>query len=277
MNNLVLTCIYNEETLIKLFLTYYNSLLSKLGQGKIIFIDFGCIDSTINIINNFKLSKNIEVEIIKNFTFEHREDVMMLFRNHYWKRFKDDFNYVFIVDVDEIVYDDNLIENLSKGVDCFLSEGVDIITNSFKNISKQIKQYTDINLFLDSVKFFPNLNKINIFNPKTFHPNYNDGCHISKPIGKIPNIVQSTYLLHFKHIGYKLFLKNAISKEKRYNFHSKKYGHGFHYSLDKLLTNEQYNEKISNTCNIKGRIPILIDTFAPNYYKMVHNFNNMFS
>jgi len=54
---------------------------------------------------------------------------MMLFRNHYWKRFKDDFNYVFIVDVDEMVYDDNLIENLSKGVDCLLSEGVDVITN----------------------------------------------------------------------------------------------------------------------------------------------------
>jgi len=132
-------------------------------------------------------------------------------------------------------------------------------------------------LFLDSVKFFPNLNKINVFNPKTFHPNYEDGCHISKPIGKIPNITQSTYLLHFKLIGYKLFLKNAISKDNRYKFHSKKYGHGFHYSLDKLLTKEQYNKKISDTCNIKGRVPILIDTFAPSYYKMVHNFNNMFS
>lgn len=277
MNILIQTCLYNEEHIIRLFLRYYTSLIKKFGTGTIIFIDFGCTDNTIRIINQFKQHTTINIEIVDNFTTEHREDILMLYRNHYWKRFKNDFDYVFIVDADEIVYDDNLYSNLISGVDCLLSEGADIVTDYFKPISKHVNNYTDITLFLNSVQFFVNLNKINVINPKTFHPNFHDGCHLAYPVCKLPFTCKPTYLLHFKYIGYELFKMNAIRKSNRYLTHSTKFNHGYHYSLHKQYSKSEYLHQISNITNIRSRQPELVQEFTPTFYSVIENYKNMFT
>lgn len=278
MNNLVLTCIYNEEHIIKLFLTYYNSFLSTLGSGTIMFVDFGCTDNTIRIINQFKFNPSVKVEIINNYTTEHREDILMLYRNHYWKRFKNQYDYVFIVDADELIYDANLIENLQSGIDYLISEGFDVITDYFKPISKHINKYDDIKLFMSSVKPFINLNKINVFNPKTFHPNYNDGCHIANPVCKIPFVCKPTFLIHFKWIGYNLYVKNASQKAARYLTHSAKYKHGYHYTLPDNYTSELYEDCVNKMQKINlTRDPEFPERFTPTFCSVIDNFKNMFS
>jgi len=278
MNILIQTCLYNEETSINLFLQYYNSLINDIGSGTIIFIDFGCTDYTIKRIKQFRFHPTVKIEIINNYTTEHREDILMLYRNHYWKRLKNNFDYVFIVDVDEIVHDDDLINNLTSGVDCLLSEGVDVVTNHFKVISKRVKKCEDIKLFYRNVKFFKNLNKINVFNPKTFHPNFYDGCHLAKPICKLPFNIKPTYLLHFKHIGYKLFIKIAKEKSNRSLTHSNTFNHGYHYTLNKDYTERKYNdESNSNLIDITGRPPNLVPEFTPTFYSVIENYKNMFT
>lgn len=278
MNNLVLTCLYNEEHIIKLFLTYYNSLLSTLGSGTIMFVDFGCTDNTIRIINQFKFNPNVKVEIIDNYTTEHREDILMLYRNHYWKRFKNEYDYVFVVDADEFIYDPNLIENLKSGTDCLISEGFDVVTEHFKQISKRIKKCEDIRLFMSSVWPFVNLNKINVFNPKTFHPNYNDGCHTANPVCKIPFICKPTFLIHFKCIGYNLYIKNAKQKSARYLTHSSKYKHGYHYTLPDNYTPEFYTGWVNSLEKTNlTRPPKYPDNVTPTFCSVIDNFKNMFS
>jgi hypothetical protein len=239
MNVLIQAPYFNEEKLLPFFLHYYTDLIKKIGTGRIVLFDFGSYDRSKEIIENYKTFPGITIENIQMHTSQHREDLLMCVRNGYWKVFNDRFDYVFVVDIDEIIYHKDLCNLLkNKKYDIFRSIGYDI---SLPIIPESIYTIDNIKSICTSLWQNDALNKVSIFNPK-IDVNYYWGCH-SESFNEGNLSDKEITLYQFRYLGYEYFKFINTEKFKRKNLND---GFGNHYEHYINLTTEDYNNIIKD-------------------------------
>jgi len=236
-NILVQALCYNEERLLPFFLDYYSDF-----SNIITIIDTGSTDSSIDIIQSFD---KCEIDLIQLDFPEHREDLLMLFRNHYWKRVQKKYDWVFIVDIDEYIYSprgltDVLHEAKAINSTIFPIKGYDMVADSLPESATNIIDHTR--------RGFPvsNLDKLAVFNPNAVDIRYNDGCHTAEPYGAIKYHPSPLFLLQYRFMGHDYFIDVTKDKAKRNKEHSNNNNLGYHYNYQQDYDLDQYNEQITS-------------------------------
>lgn len=240
---LFLLC-YNEERMILHTLNYYSKFCSKIT-----IIDNESTDNTLNIVKKF----DSNIEIINLYTDgEIRDDLTANIKNNCWKGSNAD--YVIVCDMDEFLYDENLIEKLKtakkNNVIIPVVTGYNMISDYFPNnydllITDQVKYGIRDRMFDKSI----------IFNPKMLiDVNYQPGCHSCAPDfnqEKVVDFLVEFKLLHYKYIDKEyLYQKHktysnrlsSINKEKRYGYEYL-LGNDF---IDKIFSLSYYLIKVIN-------------------------------
>jgi glycosyltransferase involved in cell wall biosynthesis len=210
---------FNEEKMILHTLNYYSKICSK-----IIIIDNQSTDDSISLASKYK---NVDIKQL-NSGNEFVEDRLTESRNNCWKGSTAD--YVIVCDMDEFLYDENLLEKLvmakQQGVIMPMIIGYNMMSQDFpsnynKLITEQVKHGVKSSRFDKKI----------IFDPKRVKEiNYRPGAHLSYPVFFEDNVVYPLLelkLLHYKYLGkYYLYKKHEgyvnrmseISKEKRHGY-----------------------------------------------------------
>jgi hypothetical protein len=96
----LITVGWNESKILPMFLNYYSPQVDK-----IIYYDNQSTDDSINIINHYTNKEGMcEIEII-NFDTDNeiKDDLLLDLKNSEWKKYKNKYDWVIIVDVDEFI------------------------------------------------------------------------------------------------------------------------------------------------------------------------------
>lgn len=232
---------FNEEKMILHSLNYYSQFCSK-----IIIIDNQSTDNSILLAEKFE---NIEVRSL--FTGnEFVEDVLTYSRNNCWKGSKADF--VIVCDMDELLYDENLIEKLiiakQKNISIPKIQGYNMICDYFPdNYEKLITN--QIQYGVRTTRFDKNI----VFDPKQVKEiNYRPGAHLCNPVfytEPISREVIELKLLHYKYLGKEYLYQKHKKYVERMSEISKKKLHGAEYlegktHIDKMFEASNKLEKI---------------------------------
>ena len=190
---------FNGEALLPHVLKHYSSFCEK-----IIVFDNESTDNSLKVIKKFKKA---EARVFSTGgKLDDRENTRI--KNEEWKPYKDEFDYVICVDLDELVYHkDGTFEYLEQA----FKDGYNIIQCDGWNIVDNHEIYPDVKIFEQYPKGMQAEaeSKFAVFNPKEIDINYGIGQHpwcSEKPKGNI-KLFKSGYndfkLLHFKQISYR--------------------------------------------------------------------------
>jgi len=235
---LKITPICDDEVFLPHHLKYYDFI------DKHIFVDFGGTDSSIDILKKAQQS-NPNIEIVQCKASQVRHDTMSLFKNHYYKYYRQYYDIVIVADVDEIIYHPNIKQVLknTKPNNYFVNKGFQVVMDDVPDIDTFL---TDIKLGVEDKTF----NKPSVFDINLdmyFRP----GHHVCFPVA--PNGAQAEpiydvfYLLHYKYLGanyLKDISKKRFSRRKEY---SKRIGHSGHYQSIVERPQDHFNE-IKSSC-----------------------------
>jgi glycosyltransferase involved in cell wall biosynthesis len=228
---LKITPVFNEASLLPFHLRYYDWVTTQ------IFFDFGSTDNSNDIIKKYAKQTKKDIRFIKCHTEEHREDLLMLIRNHYYKQFQE-YNWIVIADVDEFVYAPNLTDTIKKSnADVFLCSGYNMFSeNQMIDSDKCIVKQSKLGVQTDFHT------KMSIFKPDV-DIRYSWGCHEAYPEVKGRDIVinkKDFYLLHYRFFTLDIFrLSNKMKHRRNKIFsHTTKYGH--HYDVEDHIIDQKY-------------------------------------
>jgi glycosyltransferase involved in cell wall biosynthesis len=229
----VLTICWNEELFLPYFLNYYSF------ADKIIVFDNFSSDKSIEIIKKYK-----NTEYTYYFTNESiRDDYYLFIKNQLWKSYKNDCDWMIIVDIDEIVYHPldlrEFITRLPKDTAYIECYGFEMFSNNFFN-AKGDTIFEKCKTGIPHNKH----NKISIINTKLVSEiNYLAGCHMANPVIK-GRIIKDPMLklLHYKFIVPLPYLVQRYSiMAKRLSEFNKENQYGFHYSNIREMTKKYYS------------------------------------
>lgn len=212
---------YNEEKMILHSLNYYAQFCNK-----IIVIDNQSTDDSIKLAKHFE---NVEVRYLPTGN-EFVEDVLTFSRNNCWKGSTADF--VIVCDMDELLYDENLIGKLQVAKQLNISipgiEGYNMMSDDFPNDYKK--------LIIDQVKYGVRTNRFDkriIFDPKKVKEmNYRPGAHLCNPVlhDDVSNESSIEFkLLHYKYLGKEYLYQKHQRYAQRMSDVSKEKKHGAEY------------------------------------------------
>ena len=254
MNNsiLVITPVFNEEKLLPLHYNYYNHLTGLHNESKMVYIDFGSTDNSVDLLESYS-KENENVEYLICDTKEHREDVLMLFRNHYHKsshyqnvRGRSGFKWVFTVDVDEFVYnknldqilDDPMVHNKSTIFRCI---GYDL---HFDNIPEKFNFSNLTSKYNIEGRRHKHLDKFLVFDPNYVDIRHDTGCHDANPLGYVKYGDTKLYNLQLKFLGKEYFIHVNKQKSSRTKKHAIETNSGYHYNgyLEDMEANPTWYE-----------------------------------
>lgn len=231
----VLTVCWNEEIFLPVFLSYYSF------ADKIIIFDNFSSDNSINIIKQFR-----NTEIVKYNTNEQiRDDIYIAIKNNMWKDFKNECDWIIIVDIDEIVFHPiglkQYLLRLPQNIALIKSNGFEMFFNG-NNSYTDNSNFDILGVYNKGVKNSKHC-KFNIINTNLVSDiNYLPGCHTAFPIYKgIIHNDPNLKMLHYKFIYPLKFLIYRYSlMAKRLSDYNKKNALGFHYSNIQNLV-KKYN------------------------------------
>jgi glycosyltransferase involved in cell wall biosynthesis len=237
---LYLLC-FNEEKMILHTLNYYSKICSK-----IIIIDNQSTDNSIRLASDYK---NIEFRYLDSGN-EFIEDKLTESKNICWKGSAAD--YVIVCDMDEFLYDEQLLEKLlmAKEQKIIMPTVIgynmmsdDFPTNYESLITEQVKYGVRSERFDKQI----------IFDPKKVKEiNYRPGAHLCQPVfygNRIESSKIELKLLHYKYLGKDYLYKkhkgyanrmSEISKDKK---HGAEYLDGESY-IDSIFESSKFLEKI---------------------------------
>lgn len=236
----LMSCCYNEAKILPFYLDYY---LNFIKVDKIILYDGGSTDETHDILKNYP---QVEVFIDKKDKMDERE--MTNLRSNGWKKYRNDYKWIIVCDMDEFIYHPNLKEKLkefeSKGITIPLIEGFDMISLSFPFFEKENFIHYNIKRGIKDSEY---LNKKAIFR-SDIDINYNLGTHSCNPDG---NIVYSEKeeikLLQYKWLSYEYLIEQSKLKFDRLSDWNLEVRAGGHYnSYSKLLYGDFIKRYISS-------------------------------
>ena len=213
---------WNESTFLPFFLNYYSFI------DKIIIFDNFSSDNSVEIIKNYN---NVEYTYY-NTNEKIRDDIYLEIKNNLWKTYKNECDWIIIVDIDEIIYHPiglvNYLLRIPKDIAILQCTGFEMFSpNIFDHPGNSILEKCDTGIAYNQ------LNKCTIINTKlTKDINYLAGCHSCNPIieGRIlrdPNFK----LLHYKFVFPLPFLINRYKiMSHRLSDENKKNSWGLHYN-----------------------------------------------
>lgn len=234
---------FNGEVLLPHVLTHYSSFCEK-----IIVFDNESTDNSLEIIKQFPKA---EARVFcTDGKLDDRENTHI--KNEEWKPYKNDFDLVICVDLDELVYHKNgtkefLESKFKEGYNLFQCDGWNIIDNH--------EILPNVNLFSQYPKGIQSEaeNKIAVFNPKEIDINYGIGQHpwcAEKPKGNI-RLFKSDYtglkLLHFKQISYRYWKMKFDQQQSNLSKFNLDNNLGCYFKIvdmDKVHTEKWYIEQI---------------------------------
>jgi glycosyltransferase involved in cell wall biosynthesis len=233
----VITICWNEELFLPYFLDYYSF------ADKIIIFDNFSTDRSIEIIKKYK-----NTEYTHYFTNESiRDDYYLFIKNELWKSYKNECDWIIIVDIDEIVYYPlglkELIKRLPKDIAYVQCNGFEMFCSDFLN-----SRGNTIFEKCKTGKANDKHNKISIINTKLLSEiNYLVGCHAANPVIKGRALKDPAIkLLHYKFITPLPYLIHRYSiMAKRLSNYNKVNQFGFHYANIKGMTRKYHNLRIS--------------------------------
>lgn len=225
---------YNEEKIIVHTLNYYSQFCNK-----IIVIDNQSTDQSIALATQFK---NVEVRTLPS-NNQFIEDVLTTSRNNCWKGSKADF--VIVCDMDELLYDENLIQKLESAKHHHISipkiNGYNMMSENFPDdysqlITNQVKQGIRTTRFDKKI----------IFDPKNVKEiNYRPGAHLCYPVfyqspPATPTIELA--LLHYKYLGKDYLYQKHQRYADRMSTTSKEKKHGAEYLEGQTHINKMFEQ-----------------------------------
>lgn len=235
----VISPIKNEIDILPFFMDYY---LNFVGVDKIIFSDGNSDDGSVEYIKTF----GDKTEVIIEDHQEYNELNLMRPRNELWKKYKDEYDWFIIVDADEFLYHPNIKELITQ----YKINGVTVPTTlGFQMFSTEFPKF-EPGVYLPNLikngfedKF---LDKCVLFNPKEVNMRYSWGSHQSYPDG---NVVQNSdtelLILHYKYLSRDYLNKKGAYGENRRSQQAIKNGHASHWVRNAEMTDEEYQEIIS--------------------------------
>jgi hypothetical protein len=240
------TICFNEEKLLPFFLDYYSNFVK---VDKMVFLDGNSTDKSHEIIKSYDIAELI----IDNQEDGADEKKFRDIRNNVWKKYREDYDFVIVCDIDEFLYHPNIREKLKeykdRDVTIPLIKGYDMISQSFPIFEKG-KYITDLiktGLIEDHW-----LAKKVIFNPKKIEEiNYRYGSHDCDPIGDIiHNDEEELFLLHYKWLSYDYMTKRyqfLSSRRSKWNIDN---GACTHWVENSLITKEEFDYKYQTSINV---------------------------
>ena len=240
----VSTMCYNEVEILPFWLDYY---VNFIGVDKIIFFDGGSDDGTQELIRQCPIADLI---VEKNDKLDTRCGINI--QNNGWKKYKDDYDWMIVCDMDEFLYHPNLKEKLmeykEQGITIPLIEGFDMISMDYpifetgKFIHQKIKS---------GIKDSEYLNKFAIFNPKKVDINYRMGCHRCDPIGDIKfSGEEEIKLLQYKWLSYEHLTEQSRKKYERLSDWNLEHRAGFHYKVYSETPLKDYIDRFNCSINV---------------------------
>ena len=239
-----MTMCYNEVDIMPFWLDYYVNFIK---VDKIIFYDGGSNDGTKELIKKCPIAEMIEQYHDKCDT---RWGIDV--QNNGWKKYKDDYDWMIVCDMDEFIYHPNLTEKLedykNKNITIPLIEGFDMISINFPKFEKG--NYLP-NLIKNGIKDPEYLNKNMIFNPKVVDINYRMGCHRCDPKGEVKFGEQyDIKLLQYKWLSYKYLTDKSKSKYERLSDWNLEHRAGEHYNKYSILPLKDYMKRYNSSINV---------------------------
>lgn len=242
MKILLITICYNEEKMLPHFLKYYSKYCDK-----IIVCDGGSTDKSHEIIK-----ANPKCELNLDYVSDKADDIQFLeIKNELWKKYRDEYDWCIVVDIDEFLFSFDGLINLFAAADkknacVILPEGYDMYSE------KSLKE--DSNLFEDFPNGIPfqNSSKMCAFNIKKLKDiDYLAGCHVALPrdINNLPALVMTnkSILMHYRFLGLGDVLQKKHLAESRLSERNKQNGFGIHNLTSDDAWIHRFNEGLKNS------------------------------
>lgn len=237
--DLYVTC-WNEERMIPFFLRYYEPLVNR-----IIIYDDGSTDRSLELL---AASPKVEVRRLRqgaSYVLMQKEEM-----NQCWKESRGRADWVFLCDLDELVYHENLLGYLAKcrsaGVTILNPVGLDMVSAYFPppNINLTETVRLCVRAFLQD--------KLAVFNPDAIDEiNYTPGRHLAHPTGRVvfPE-KRDVKLLHYKQLGLDYLLSRSKELAGRKSELDRKYGWGLHYDRSPEEIRVHFENMLSEAMDI---------------------------
>ena len=236
MNITIYTTAYNEEKMLPFFLDHYSQFASK-----IVIYDNESTDDTVQIAKDHPLVSDIHT--IK--TGGCVDDSMYIdLKSWCWK--DDDSDYVMLVDVDELIYHDNVVNYLKETkYSAYLPVGYNMISEDFPNldisITDQIKDGVFDHMYNKPVIFNPNIIKDVEYRLGSHKATFYDADGIVTPIQS------ELKMLHYKNVGFDYRLNRHKLFSKRMSDFNQKTSSGIHYTWDTKTQKDEFNDILARS------------------------------
>jgi glycosyltransferase involved in cell wall biosynthesis len=252
----VLSCCYNEEEILPFYLDYYTNFIK---ADKIIIYDGGSTDNTPNIVKNYP---NVEFIVDNKEKMDERN--LRDIRNNGWVKYKDEYDWVIVCDMDEFIYHPNLKELLSKydseNITIAKVNGYDMVSNDFPTFEKGKFLPSFITKGVHEPKW---LNKSAVFNPKKVYINYDYGTHSCSPIGIIKYSENpDVKLLQYKWLSHEYITQKSLKSSQRLSDWNLETGMAFHYKDFSQMNKDTFMNKLNSSIEIINEFKnsIIIDS-----------------
>ena len=243
---LVMSCCYNEIKILPFYLDYY---LNFLKVDKILIYDGGSTDGSLEMMRLYP--NKIEVVIQKSEKLDDRE--LNDLRNNAWKKYRENFDWIFICDMDEILYHPDLrnllISYKEKGISIPLIEGFDMISKVFPKKGDFLP-----NTIKTGIKEPIFLNKKSIFKSNV-DINYHIGSHGCDPTNGVFGDKEEIKLLHYKWLSHEYLTRRSSNVADRLSDWNLSGGCGSHNKPFSKITLEQFNDRFKQSDNVFNSRP----------------------
>ncbi len=239
---LVVTLCRDEEEILPFFLRHYEEIASRI----IVFHNAPSIDSSADIIDAHPLCTRIDYHTDGYV----RDDLLMLIKNSAWVEYRDHFDWIIVVDMDEFLYHEDIFCFLDwckeSGISIPCTEGFDMLSDEWPFIGEKLTDYAKLGvrnrLFDKPVVFDPT---------KIERINYRPGAHFCQAEGVVKyGDSCELKLLHYKYMG---GLERLKYRWTRYGERLSEINKKWRWGMERLNPNEiekRYQRAKSNLVRV---------------------------
>ena len=236
------TSCWNEERYIPFFLRHYEPLVDR-----IVVFDDGSTDRSLELL---AASPKVELRRLKqgeSFVLMQQQEL-----NQCWKESRGRADWVFIIDMDEQVYHEDLRNYLAQcqaaGVTILNPVGLDMVSAYFPPPNLVLTETVRlcVRAFLQD--------KLAVFDPNAIDEiNYTPGRHLARPTGRVifPE-KRDVKFLHYKQLGLDYLLARSRELASRKTDFDRVRGWGLHYDRSDEEDRIHFEKMLSEAMGLSG-------------------------